>query len=111
MLTREKEECPVFQDRPADGESVVLVAHLVFRRSIRKRRVGSEKLIAVEVIRGAVKLVGSGFDDQVRRTSRVASRLRAGSGHEGEILNRIHRQNDAGDSRDTALVYGGNIPP
>lgn len=69
MFTGKKEECPVFDDGSTNRESV-LVADLVLRSSIRKGRVRREKLIAIEIVRGAVEPVRSGFDHQVCSAAR-----------------------------------------
>ena len=63
-----------------------------------KGLVAPKKLIAVVVVGAAVNLVGARLESQVNAASRVAAGLRRRLGLGRELIYRIDRKNDAGDS-------------
>ena len=65
----------------------------------------------VEVVGGAVELVGAGLDGEVCGAAGVAAELGCAGGDEGEVFNGVDGEDDAGDGGDAALIDGGNVPP
>ena len=74
----------------------------------RGRRV---EFIPVEVVRRAVQCVAAGLGDQVYGTTCVASRLWAVLCLRREFVNRVNRQDNTGNARDSTLVNRGDVVP
>ena len=96
VLEGEKAEELVLEEGSADREARVVVAHLLL--GIGKRALGAEEFVAIEVVGGAMDLVGSTTQRQVDGAAGVAPTLRASLGLRGELIDRVERQNDAGDA-------------
>src|SRR5271170_5833055 len=109
LLKGDEGEELVPNDWAAKRESVVLIAGCRFRGCEGIRLL--ESLIVVKIVDGSVDLVGTRLDGQVSGAARIAAQRRRAGGLKGEILYGIDGEDDAGDSRDAALVHGGNVPP
>ena len=109
MLKGEEAEELVLDERSADGEAGVVVADLLL--GIGEGALGSEELVAIEVVDGSVQGVGSGAEGEVDGSAGVASAFGAGLGLGGELVDRVDGQDDAGDAGDAALVDGGDVVP
>src|SRR4029077_402217 len=65
----------------------------------------------VEVIHRPMDRVPARFGNDVYRAARAASPLRARLRLRREFFNRVNRQDDAGNTRDSALIDRGNVVP
>src|ERR1700677_716480 len=109
MLEGQKAEELVVNERPANGESSVVVADLLL--GIREGTLGSEELVPVEVVHGAVEGIGARTQRKVDRAAGIATSLRARLCLRGELVHGVERENNSGDARDAALVHSGDFMP
>ena len=112
MFVGREEERLVALDRPAEREAVVLVAQFVLGRvGRRERRQRGERFVPVVVVRAAARLVRPRLDDQVDRAAGIASRLGGRLRLHRVLLDRVERQQHAGDAVDASLVDRFDVEP
>ena len=70
-----------------------------------------KSFVAIEVVDGAVELIGPGAESEIDGATGVASAFGAGLGLSGELVDGVEGEDDAGDAGDAALVDGGDVVP
>ena len=106
-----KKEGAVLDDRPPEGEAVVLVTQLVGRAyGCERGRLGKE-LVAVEVVGRSMKVVRAGSERDVHHRSGIAAEIAAPGGLLVELVNGLDRQEDTRDARDAPLVHALGVVP
>ena len=86
-----EEEQPVFGDRPSERAAELVAAERVGRD--RKKRRGVEPVMAQELERAAVELIGSGFRDRVDGAARFhAVRRREAARFDFNLLQRVGKR-------------------
>src|SRR5207248_8455003 len=95
MLEGDKEEELIPENWGAYGETVVLIP----RRGLGRGEgiLPFKEFVVVEVVCGAVKLIGAGFDDEVCGTTGITPNLGLACGDEREVLDGVDGKNNAGD--------------
>src|SRR5271170_7240046 len=99
-------------DGTTDGAPLLVVAEFGCGRTRRREPIGrGQSLVPVEVVRGAVKGVGSGLDHHIQHAARVAVFFGTAAALEREFVDRVNREHDAGNARHAALIDGIDVMP
>ena len=109
LLEREEKEQAIFEDRAADGKSVLLIAIFFFR--IDERRSGRKSFVADVKVGRTVEVVASGFEREVNGATRIAAGFGSGLRLHRELVDRVDRQHDARDTGNAALIDRRNVVP
>ena len=99
----------VFEEGTAEREAGVVVADLLLGG--REGAFVAEELVAVVVVGGAVEGVGARAEGEIDGAARVATAFGAGLGLSRELVDRVQREDNAGDPGDTPLIDGRNVVP
>src|SRR5208283_3263775 len=95
----------VLDEWPTEREAIVLVA----QGRLAGRQSFCRECARVEEVKGAVKLVAAGLQNNVHDAASIASALGVGIRLRSELVDCIERHNDAGDAGDAALVDGRDV--
>src|SRR5579871_6951927 len=93
------------QDRTAQRSAKLIIANLWLPRGCGQyRALAGEKLVAQEVVGGAVDTVRSALDDHVDQATCIAADLSICLRLHRELIDRVDRKCDTCNTRDAALV-------
>ena len=107
----QKEESLVFHQRPANRTAEIVVAELARSSRRVKRLLRRHRIIAVEIVSGAVNLVRPRFDHHVDHGARIAPIVGPAHALLVELRNGVNGQEHAGDGGNAPLVDRLRVVP